>query len=48
MKILLTNDDGYDAPNIKALYKKLSEEHEVWMIAPEGNCSGMSAATTFT
>ena len=47
MKILLTNDDGYDAPNIKALYKKLSEEHEVWMIAPEGNCSGMSAAISF-
>ena len=47
MKILLTNDDGYDAPNIKNLYKKLSEEHEVWMVAPENNCSGMSCAISF-
>jgi len=28
MKILLTNDDGYQAPNIQNLFKKLSEEHE--------------------
>jgi len=47
MKILLTNDDGYDAPNIKNLYKRLSEDHEVWLVAPENNCSGMSAAISF-
>ena len=47
MKILLTNDDGYQAPNILNLYKKLSENHDVWMIAPENNCSGMSAAISF-
>ena len=47
MRILLTNDDGYDAPNIKALYKKLSESHDVWLIAPKKNCSGMSAAISF-
>ena len=47
MKILLTNDDGYDAPNIKNLYKRLSQEHEVWLVAPENNCSGMSAAISF-
>jgi len=47
MKILLTNDDGYLAPNIQNLYKRLSEDHEVWMIAPKGNCSGMSAAILF-
>ena len=47
MKILLTNDDGYQAPNIQNLYKKLSENHDVWMIAPENNCSGMSAAISF-
>ena len=47
MKILLTNDDGYKAPNIQNLYKKLSENHDVWMIAPENNCSGMSAAISF-
>ena len=47
MKILLTNDDGYDAPNIKALYKQLSKSHDVWIIAPKKNCSGMSAAISF-
>ncbi len=47
MKILLTNDDGYDAPNIRALYDALSKDHEVWIIAPENNCSGMSAAISF-
>ena len=47
MKILLTNDDGYQAPNIQHLFKKLSEEHDVWIIAPENNCSGMSAAISF-
>ena len=47
MKILLTNDDGYDAVNIKSLYKQLSKNHEVWMIAPKNNCSGMSAAISY-
>jgi 5'-nucleotidase len=47
MKILLTNDDGYKAPNIQSLFKKLSKEHDVWIIAPENNCSGMSAAISF-
>ena len=44
MKILLTNDDGYDADNLKNLYKKLSKDLEVWIVAPKNNCSGMSAA----
>ena len=47
MKILLTNDDGYNAPNIQNLFKRLSLEHEVWIVAPENNCSGMSAAISF-
>ena len=47
MKILLTNDDGYDAVNIKSLYKKLSENHDVWIVAPKNNCSGMSAAISY-
>jgi len=47
MKILLTNDDGYDAPNIKNLFKALSKDHEVWIVAPANNCSGMSAAISF-
>ena len=47
MKILLTNDDGFDAKNIKYLYEKLSKEHDVWIIAPKNNCSGMSAAISY-
>ena len=47
MKILLTNDDGFDAENIKILYKELSKNHEVWMVAPKNNCSGMSAAISY-
>ena len=47
MKILLTNDDGYDAANIKSLFKELSKNHEVWIVAPKNNCSGMSAAISY-
>ena len=44
MNILLTNDDGYDASGITELYKSLSIDHNVYLIAPQENCSGMSAA----
>ena len=44
MNILLTNDDGYDASGITELYKSLSIDHNVYLIAPQDNCSGMSAA----
>ena len=47
MKILLTNDDGYKADNIKSLYEELSKVHEVWIVAPKNNCSGMSAAISY-
>ena len=47
MKILLTNDDGYEAENIKSLFNELSKNHEVWMVAPKYNCSGMSAAISY-
>ena len=47
MKILLTNDDGYKADNIKILYEELSKDHEVWIVAPKNNCSGMSAAISY-
>jgi 5'-nucleotidase len=35
MRILLTNDDGYDAPGILALYEALTADHEVLLIAPD-------------
>ncbi len=44
MNILLTNDDGFNAPGITELFKSLSSEHKVFLIAPKENCSGMSAA----
>jgi len=47
MKILLTNDDGYDSKNIRSLYNELIKNHEVWIIAPKNNCSGMSAAISY-
>ena len=46
MKILLTNDDGYDAENIKSLCKELSKSRGL-IVAPKHNCSGMSAAISY-
>lgn len=44
MKILLTNDDGYSSDGIKTLFSVLSPLHEVWMLAPDSERSGMSHA----
>ncbi|QHJ01638.1 5'/3'-nucleotidase SurE [Xylophilus rhododendri] len=46
MKILLSNDDGYQAPGIVALYEALSEVAQVEVIAPEHNNSAKSNALT--
>ena len=43
MNVLVTNDDGYGAWGIEALIKALSERHNVFVIAPDGNRSGNSA-----
>ncbi|MCE2706324.1 MAG: 5'/3'-nucleotidase SurE [Proteobacteria bacterium] len=41
MRILLTNDDGYRASGINAVYNALSNlGHEVVIVAPERNSSG--------
>jgi len=48
MRILLTNDDGFDAPGIQALFEELSKSHEVWIVAPEFNKSGASASINLT
>lgn len=42
MRILLTNDDGVDSPGLRTLADRLSEEHEVWVVAPESERSGTS------
>ena len=44
--VLLTNDDGYDAPGIRELCKKLQEFCDVIMIAPSKEHSGFAAAIT--
>ncbi|MDQ0508471.1 5'-nucleotidase surE [Aedoeadaptatus ivorii] len=46
MKILLTNDDGYFAPGIRALAKVLEKDHDVIVVAPETEHSGQSHAIT--
>lgn len=41
LRILLTNDDGYDTPGIKAIRKALiADGHEVMVVAPLRNQSG--------
>lgn len=46
MKILICNDDGYQAPGIVALYEALKDVAEVEVIAPEHNNSAKSNALT--
>lgn len=46
MKILLTNDDGYNAPGILALYETLRNHHEVVLIAPDREKSAVSHGIT--
>lgn len=46
MKILISNDDGYQAPGIVALYEALKDIAEVEVIAPEHNNSAKSNALT--
>jgi 5'/3'-nucleotidase SurE len=47
VNILLSNDDGYNAPGIVALQAALEADgHTVTVVAPSGNRSGSSAALT--
>jgi len=48
MHILLSNDDGYLAPGLSALYEALRVFAEVSVVAPEGNCSGASNSLTLS
>ena len=47
MKILLTNDDGFHAAGIIELAKSLQKDHDVFMVAPRTEQSGISQAITF-
>jgi 5'-nucleotidase len=46
MKILISNDDGYQAPGIVALFEALKDVADVEVIAPEQNNSAKSNALT--
>ncbi|HNV47896.1 MAG TPA: 5'/3'-nucleotidase SurE [Spirochaetota bacterium] len=46
MIILLTNDDGVTAGGINALFRALSERHDVYLIAPNRELSACSSAIT--
>lgn len=46
MRILLTNDDGIDAPGIQALWRELSAIGEVTVVAPDTERSATSQAIT--
>lgn len=46
MKILLSNDDGFRAPGIVALYEALKDLADVEVVAPEHNNSAKSNALT--
>ncbi len=46
MKILLSNDDGYQAPGLRILAESLSTIAEVTVVAPERDRSGASNSLT--
>jgi len=46
MRILVSNDDGYFAPGLKALARAMAELGDVVVIAPEQNQSGSSHSLT--
>lgn len=46
--ILLTNDDGVDAPGLAALQAAFEDQGEVWVVAPDANRSGVSQKITLS
>ena len=46
MKILISNDDGYQAPGLAALYEAIKDLADVEVVAPEHNNSAKSNALT--
>ena len=46
MRILISNDDGYQAPGIKQLIKSLSLNHKIIVLAPSENKSAASSSLT--
>ena len=48
LKILIANDDGIRSEGIARLAKAASKYGEVWVAAPERQCSGMSVRLTIS
>ncbi len=49
MRILVTNDDGINAPGLKSLTKIARElSNDIWVVAPETEQSGASHSLTLT
>lgn len=48
IRILVSNDDGVNAPGIKALTEALTEIATVLTVGPDRNCSGASNSLTLT
>lgn len=48
MKILLTNDDGINAPGISALYEEIKHLGEVIVVAPDSEKSAVGHAITLS
>jgi len=48
MHILVSNDDGYLAPGLRALVEAMRPFGEITVVAPEQNCSGASNSLTLT
>lgn len=48
MRLLLSNDDGYQATGLVALFAALKDEGEVTVVAPERDRSGASNSLTLT
>lgn len=46
-KILVTNDDGFRSPGIRALAESLEAIGEVWVVAPDSQQSGVSHRLSF-
>jgi hypothetical protein len=46
MTILLTNDDGLDAPGLEVLERVLGADHDLWVVAPDREKSGASHGIT--
>ncbi len=47
MKILITNDDGILAPGLAALCRYFAKSHEVFVVAPDNERSGVSQSITY-